>query len=299
MVGGVVMTNLGKVLTAMVTPFKADLSIDWPKVEEMAIYLANNGSEGLVIHGTTGESPTLTHEEEYELYRVVKKAVGNKCKIIAGTGSNSTATTIHSSQQAEKIGVDGLMVVVPYYNKPSQEGMFQHYKAVAEKTSLPIIIYNIPGRTGVNMTPETTARLAQIKNIVGLKDAAGNLDQTSATRQLCPKDFIIWSGDDSLTLPMLSVGAIGIISVASHIVGKEIAAMVSAYQAGDVKKAAEIHLRLLPLFKVLFITANPAPVKYALELMGKPVGKPRLPLVELNESEKAQIRKVLNDLQLL
>jgi len=293
------MVNLGKVLTAMVTPFKADLSVDWKRVEEIADYLVTNGSEGLVVHGTTGESPTLTHEEEYELYRVVKKAVGGRAKIVAGTGSNSTETTVKSSREAEKIGVDGLMVVVPYYNKPSQEGMFQHFKAVAESTSLPIIIYNIPGRTGINMTPETTARLAGVKNIAGLKDAAGNLDQTSATRQLCPKDFTIWSGDDSLTLPMLSVGALGIISVASHIVGKEIAQMVNAYHSGDVRKAAEIHLRLMPIFKVLFITSNPSPVKYALELVGQPVGKPRLPLVEPSESEKQQIKKVLQDLGLV
>lgn len=294
------MVNLGKVLTAMVTPFKADMSVDWERVEELADYLVSNGSEGLVVHGTTGESPTLTHEEEYELYRVVKKAVGGRCKVIAGTGSNSTETTIKSSKEAEKIGVDALMVVVPYYNKPSQEGMYQHYKAVSESTSLPIIIYNIPGRTGINMTPETTARIAaNCKNVIGLKDAAGSLDQTSATRQLCPKDFIIWSGDDSLTLPMLSVGAAGVISVASHIVGKEIAAMVNAYHEGNVKKAMEIHFRLLPLFKVLFITSNPSPVKYALELIGQPVGKPRLPLVEPNEKEKEQIRKVMKDLNLI
>lgn len=292
------MTDFGKVLTAMATPFKADMSIDWKRVEELADFLVKNGSEGLVVHGTTGESPTLTHEEEFELYRVVKKAVGGRCKIIAGTGSNSTETTIRSSKEAEKIGVDGLMVVVPYYNKPSQEGLYQHFKKVADNSSLPIIIYNIPGRTGINMTPETTAKLSAIRNIIGLKDAAGNLDQTSATRQLCPKEFTIWSGDDSLTLPMLSVGAVGIISVASHIAGKEISQMVGAYHSGDVKKAKELHLKLMPLFKVLFITSNPSPVKYALELIGQPAGKPRLPLVEPSESEKQQIKKVLQELGL-
>ena len=293
------MINLGKVMTAMVTPFKEDLTIDWQRTEEITDYLVNNGSEALVVHGTTGESPTLTHEEEYELYRVVKKAVGGRCKIIAGTGSNSTATTIKSSQEAEKIGVDGLMIVVPYYNKPSPEGLYQHYKKVAANSSLPIIIYNIPGRTGINMTPETTRMIAaDCKNVIGLKDAAGNIDQTSATRQLCRPEFTIWSGDDSLTLPMMSVGAVGIISVASHIAGKDIAAMVAAYHAGDVKKAAAIHLKLLPLFKVLFITANPAPVKYALELIGRPVGRPRLPLVEPSASEKEQIKEALKDLKL-
>jgi len=294
------MVDFGKVMTAMVTPFKDDLSVDYKAAEDLAVYLAGNGSEALVVHGTTGESPTLTHEEEFELYRVVKAALkGTRCKLIAGTGSNSTATTINSTKQAEKIGCDGAMIVVPYYNKPSAEGLYQHFKAVADSTSLPLIIYNIPGRTGINMLPETAARVAQIKNYAGLKDAAGNLDQTSATRAACPERFLIWSGDDSLTLPMLSVGAIGVISVASHLVGKEIAEMVNAYQAGDVARAKELHLKLLPLFKVLFITANPTPVKAALAMVGKPVGVPRLPLIEANEKEKDQIRSVLKGLKLI
>jgi len=294
------MVDFGKVMTAMVTPFKDDLSVDYKAAEDLAVYLAGNGSEALVVHGTTGESPTLTHEEEFELYRVVKAALkGTRCKLIAGTGSNSTATTINSTKQAEKIGCDGAMIVVPYYNKPSAEGLYQHFKAVADSTSLPLIIYNIPGRTGINMLPETAARVAQIKNYAGLKDAAGNLDQTSATRAACPERFAIWSGDDSLTLPMLSVGAIGVISVASHIAGKEIAEMVNAYQAGEVARAKELHLKLLPLFKVLFITANPTPVKAALAMVGKPVGIPRLPLIEANEKEKDQIRSVLKGLKLI
>jgi len=294
------MVDFGKVMTAMVTPFKDDLSVDYKAAEDLAVYLAGNGSEALVVHGTTGESPTLTHEEEFELYRVVKAALkGTRCKLIAGTGSNSTATTINSTKQAEKIGCDGAMIVVPYYNKPSAEGLYQHFKAVADNTGLPLIIYNIPGRTGINMMPETVARVAQIKNYAGLKDAAGNLDQTSATRAACPERFLIWSGDDSLTLPMLSVGAIGVISVASHLVGKEIAEMVNAYQAGDISRAKELHLKLLPLFKVLFITANPTPVKAALAMVGKPVGVPRLPLIEANEKEKDQIRSVLKGLKLI
>ncbi|KAF0134665.1 MAG: dapA [Candidatus Saganbacteria bacterium] len=294
------MADFGYLITAMVTPMKDDFSVDYKKAEELAVYLAKNGSDSIVVHGTTGESPTLTHEEEYELYRVVKNALkGTKCKLIAGTGSNSTATTINSTKQAEKIGCDGAMVVVPYYNKPSAEGLYQHFKAIAENTSLPIIIYNIPGRTGINMMPETLAKVAQIKNYIGLKDAAGNLDQTSATIAACPKEFKLWSGDDSLTLPMLSVGAIGVISVASHIAGNEIKEMVMAYHSGNVKKAAEFHLKLLPLFKVLFITANPTPVKAALAMVNRPVGIPRLPLIEANEKEKQQIREVLKGLNLL
>lgn len=290
------MVNLGNLITAMVTPFKKDLSVDYDKAGELALYLSENGSDSIVVQGTTGESPTLSHEEEFELYKTVKKAVGGKCKIIAGTGSNSTDTTIKSTKKAEEIGVDAAMIVVPYYNKPSQEGMYRHFKSVAENTSLPLIIYNIPGRTGVNMSPETVLRLSKIKNYIGLKDAAGSVDQTSAVASICPKEFSIWSGDDSLTLPMMSVGARGVISVVSHIVGKDIKEMITAFNSGDIKKAKEIHLKLLPIFKVLFITSNPTPVKAALQMIGFDCGIPRLPLIEATEEEKGQIRKVLKDL---
>lgn len=294
------MTDFGKLMTAMVTPFKADLSVDYEMAARLANYLADNGSDAVIVHGTTGESPTLTHEEEYELYRVVKKAVGSRIKVIAGTGSNSTATTVKSTKEAEKIGCDGVLVVVPYYNKPSQEGMYQHFKAVAESTRLPIIIYNIPGRCVVNMLPETVARVAKdFPNVIGLKDASGSVEQTKKTAELAPPGFTIWSGDDSMALPMMKVGAVGVISVASHIAGKEIAAMVAAYHAGEIKKAEALHNRLLPLFNVLFITANPTPVKAALAMTGLPVGIPRLPLIEATDDEKARIRKVLKDLNLV
>ena len=294
------MTDFGRLITAMVTPFKADLSVDYEMAARLANYLADNGTEAVVVHGTTGESPTLTHEEEYELYRVVKKAVGNRIKVIAGTGSNSTATTVKSSQEAAKIGVDGLLIVVPYYNKPSQEGMYQHFKAVAQKTKLPIIIYNIPGRCVVNMLPETVARVAKdFPNVIGLKDSSGSVEQTKKTVELAPPGFTIWSGDDALALPMMKVGAAGVISVASHIAGQEIAAMIAAFRAGDVKKAEALHGRLLPLFNVLFITSNPAPVKAALAMIGLPVGIPRLPLIAATDDEKAQIGKVLKDLNLV
>ncbi|MFH1709529.1 MAG: 4-hydroxy-tetrahydrodipicolinate synthase [bacterium] len=293
------MTDFGTVLTAMVTPFNLDGSMDYGRAGELAKYLADNGSDGLVVHGTTGESPTLTHEEEYELYRVVKKAVGKKVKIIAGTGSNSTATSVRSTKEAEKIGVDGAMVVVPYYNKPSQEGMYRHYKAVAEATKLPIIIYNIQGRTGVNMTADTVARLAKIQNIVGIKEASGIMDQVSEIRQKTPKDFLIYSGDDDKTLEIMKRGGCGIISVASHIAGKEIRKMCEAYRSGSIDEAEKINARLSPLFKVLFITTNPTPVKAALAMIGQPAGGLRLPLIEANESEKDQIRKVLKDLKFI
>ncbi len=290
------MANFGKLLTAMVTPFKPDLSVDFDGAQKLANYLVDNGSESLVVHGTTGESPTLSHEEEYELYRVVKKAVGGRAKIIAGTGSNSTSTTIKSTKEAEKIGCDGVMIVVPYYNKPSQDGMYAHFKEVANNTGLPIIIYNIPGRTGVNMTPETTARLSLIDNIIGLKDASGHVEHTKKTLDLSKKGFTIWSGDDNMTLPMMKVGAVGVISVASHVAGREIAKMISEFNSGNIEKAEQIHNRLMPLFHVLFITSNPTPVKAALEMIGMNVGKLRLPLIEANDTEKAQIRKVMTDL---
>jgi 4-hydroxy-tetrahydrodipicolinate synthase len=293
------MKNLGTLLTAMVTPFKENLTVDYDKAQELAVHLIKNGSDGLVLHGTTGESPTLTHEEEYELYRVVKQAVGNKGTIIAGTGSNSTATTIVSTIKAEGIGVDGVLILVPYYNKPSQEGQYQHFKAVAEATKLPLIIYNIPGRTGVNMLPETIARVSEINNYVGIKEAAGDLNQVSQIRKLTRPDFSIWSGDDSLTLPILSVGGCGVISVASNIVGNEIKEMIDAYFAGNFKKAQEIHFKLWNIFKALFITTNPSPIKMALNLTGFNVGKPRLPLVEPNPKEKEIIEKALKELGLV
>ena len=265
----------------------------------LADYLIQNGSDGLVLHGTTGESPTLTHEEEFELYRAIKNALGKKTKIIAGTGSNSTATTISSTKKAEEIGVDGAMVVVPYYNRPTQAGLVAHFEAVAKATKLPLIIYNIPGRTGVNMLPETVAQVAKNKNYVSIKEAAGSAEQVSALRQALPRDFLIYSGDDSLTLPFMAVGACGVISVASHNAGKLIQQMVNAFASGKVAEAESLHQKLLPLFKVLFIESNPAPVKAACRLMGFKVGKPRLPLVDVTAETEAKIKKVLQDLSLI
>ncbi len=290
---------LGNVLTAMVTPFKKDLSVDYATAEKLAVHLCENGSDGLVLHGTTGESPTLSHEEEYELYRAVKKAVEGKCRIVAGTGSNSTSTTIESTKQAEKIGVDGAMIVVPYYNKPPQEGLYQHFKAVADNTSLPLIIYNIPGRTAKNMETETVARLAELKNYVAVKEASGDLNQVAAVRKATPKDFLIYSGDDNLTLPILERGGIGVISVASHLVGKEIKQMVSLFLSGKKAEAKAIHEKLMPLFEAIFVTTNPIPVKAALAMIGHPVGGLRLPLIEATQREKDTVKKVLKDMGLV
>ncbi len=294
------MALFGNVLTAMVTPFKKDLSIDYAMAEKLAVHLANNGSDGLVLHGTTGESPTLTHEEEYELYKVVKKALkGTSCKVVAGTGSNSTATSIKSTKEAEKIGLDGAMLVAPYYNKPPQEGFYQHFKTVADNTSLPIIVYNIPGRSAKNIETETIARLAEVKNIVAVKEASGDLKQVEAVRKATPKEFLIYSGDDNLTLPILERGGVGVISVASHLAGNQIKQMVNLFLEGKKKEAKAIQDKLMPLFEAIFITTNPIPVKAALEMIGFPVGGLRLPLIEATKKEKEAVREVLKNLGLV
>ncbi|MFH1428220.1 MAG: 4-hydroxy-tetrahydrodipicolinate synthase [Candidatus Margulisiibacteriota bacterium] len=285
----------GKVVTAMVTPFKEDGSVDYSEAAKIAEYLVENGSEGVLVSGTTGECPTLSHEEEYELWTVVKKAVNGRAYVLAGTGSNCTATTIKSTKAAEKIGLDGAMIVVPYYNKPSQEGLYQHFKAVAAETKLPLIIYNIPGRTSRNMEPETTARLARIKNYVALKAASGDLKQIARTRELTPKNFAIYSGDDGLTLDILKLGGCGVISVASHVAGLQIEQMINLYLQGKETEARQLNERLAPLFDVLFITSNPAPVKAAMEMIGFNTGILRLPMVPVTKSERAAIKAVLKD----
>jgi len=293
------MAQFGHVITAMATPFDREERLDYKRAAELARWLVDHGSESLVVAGTTGESPTLSDEEKVELFRTVKQAVGGRAKVIAGTGTYDTAHSIHLSKQAEKAGADGLLLVNPYYNRPSQDGLYAHFRKVAESTSLPVILYNIPGRTGVNCLPETVARLAEVPTIVAIKEATGSLDQASDVRQRTPPEFLIYSGDDSLTLPMLAVGGTGVISVASHLVGNEIGQMIRAFFAGDVRTALQIHMKLWPLFKVLFITTNPVPLKAALRLAGFDVGTPRLPLVQATPKEQEQIRAVLQELSLL
>lgn len=274
----------GQVLTAMITPMNKDCSVNYPAAVELAQKLGENGSDGVVLSGTTGESPTLSFEEKVKLFSTVTDALGGQMTIIAGTGSNNTQDSIALTKAAEKAGVDGIMLVTPYYNKPSQEGLYQHFKTVAEQTSLPVMLYNVPGRTGVNILPETVARLAEIDNIVAIKEASGNLEQVSVLKTMVPEDFLIYSGDDALTLPILAVGGAGVVSVASHLVGREIKSMISAFLAGRVGDALEIHLKLMPLFKAMFITTNPVPVKRALEFVGVDTGPLRLPLVEIGRA---------------
>lgn len=287
------MEKFGSVLTAMVTPFDADLGVDYEQAARLAEHLADNGSDGVVVCGTTGESPTLTVQEKLSLFRAVVEAVGGRISVIAGTGGNDTRSSVELTGKAAKTGVDGVMLVTPYYNKPSQEGLYQHFKTIAEATELPIMLYNVPGRTSVNLLPQTVARLAEVRNIVALKEASGDLNQVSEIKRLVGDDFQILSGDDSLTLPILAVGGEGVVSVASHLVGKKIKEMVEHFQAGRVKEAARIHAILLPLFRTLFITTNPVPVKTAMNLVGLRVGGVRPPLWEMGLKELEALKAEL------
>jgi 4-hydroxy-tetrahydrodipicolinate synthase len=292
--------DFGRVLTAMITPFKADGSVNYALAAELAAHLAENGTDTLVVCGTTGESPTLTWEEEYQLFVEVLQAVAGKAKVIAGCGSNSTKEAIAATQKAAKIGVHGTLQVVPYYNKPPQAGLYQHFQAIAQACpDSPILLYNIPGRTGQNLSPETVVQLAAIDNIVGIKEASGNLDQASEIRRLTPKDFQIYAGDDSLTLPLLAIGAKGVVSVASHLVGNQLQQMIQAFDAGQVEIAREIHLRFFPLFKALFLSTNPIPIKQALKLQGWEVGSTRLPLCDTDSIVSEKLAAVMKKLNLI
>lgn len=284
----------------MVTPFHEDGSVNYAVAEQLAAHLVEQGTDALVVCGTTGESPTLTWEEEHELFQVVHKAVSGKAKVIGGTGSNCTQEAINATQKASQLGLDGTLQVVPYYNKPPQEGLYRHFQAIAQSSpDLPVMLYNIPGRTGQNLLPETVARLAEIPNIVAIKEASGSLEQVSQVRRLTPSEFAIYSGDDSLTLPMLAVGSSGVVSVASHLVGTQIQEMIKAFEAGQVQVATEIHIRLFELFKALFLTTNPILVKAALNLQGWNVGSTRLPLCDPSIELTNTLKDVLSQLNLI
>lgn len=285
--------DFGRLLTAMVTPFDEQLQIDWPTVDLLVDHLIGTGTEAIVVAGTTGESPTLSKEEKVELFRRVKERAGGRAYVIAGTGGNNTKESISLTKKAEEAGVDGIMLVVPYYNKPSQEGLYRHFRSIAEETSLPIMLYNIPGRSGINMNEQTVIRLSEIKNMTAVKEASGNLSQIAKIIEGTPDDFLLYSGDDSTLLPIMSVGGHGVVSVASHIIGLKIRKMIDAFLAGDVNEAAKLHRRYLKVFEGLFFTSNPAPVKAALEIEGLPVGGVRLPLVPLTEEEKERVKAFL------
>ena len=287
------MPKIGRLITAMVTPFDEKGNVDYEQAKKLALALLDSGSDGMAVAATTGESPTLSWEEEMRLFTEVKSAVGSRGTVIAYTGSNSTTEAVDATERAEKIGVDAILSVVPYYNKPTQDGMYQHFKAVAESTKLPCILYNVPARTVVNMSAETVIKLSQINNIIGVKEASGNLDQIARIISGARKGFLVWSGNDADNFALMAMGGYGAISVASHLVGRQIKDMMEKIINGKTFDAAVIHRHLLPLVNVLFIVSNPIPVKYALNVVGFRVGKPRLPLVEPDEKSAATIRETL------
>ncbi len=286
--------NFGQVLTAMVTPFDENGEIDFQATKNLINYLIANGTEGLVVSGTTGESPTLTEEEKVNLFKFTVEVVNGRVPVIAGTGSNNTKESIELTILAEDVGVDGIMLVAPYYNNPSQEGLYQHFKTIAEVTSLPIMLYNVPGRSVVNISVETVIRLSKIPNIVSIKEASGNLDTMAEIINHTPEDFSLYSGDDGLTIPVLSIGGVGVISVASHVLGNEMQTMIGHFKSGNIQEAARDHRRLLPIMKALFAAPNPSPVKAALNLKGIPVGGVRLPMIPLNDEQLSSLQQALN-----
>ena len=278
----------GRLITAMVTPFKADLSVDWAGVETLAKHLVSTGHDSIVLSGTTGEAPTTNDDEKDEIIRVVKAAVAGKAKVIAGAGNNETAHSVEQAIHAQKVGADGLLVVTPYYNKPPQAGIEAHFRAIADAVDLPVMIYDIPGRTGVEIEPDTIVKLAEHKNIVALKDAKGNVASTSWVIKRC--GIPVYSGDDILNLPLLSVGAVGFVSVCGHTVGKDLREMLDAWFAGNATKALEIHQKLLPIYTGTFRTQGAILTKAALNLMGLPGGHTRLPLVDATPAQIEQLK---------
>jgi 4-hydroxy-tetrahydrodipicolinate synthase len=285
--------QFGGLITAMVTPFDSDGRVELGAAQKIAAWLLDNGSEGLVVTGTTGEGPTLTDQEKAAVWRAVVEAVGDRGSVIAGSGTNDTAHSIHLTQQAEKAGCDAALVVTPYYNRPPQSGLVAHFQAVARATALPILLYDIPVRTGRKIEHATLLTLAETPNIVGVKDAAGDVQGAARLVAQAPEGFEVYCGNDGDTLPWLSVGAVGVISVASHVAGTRMAEMMGAYWAGDADKARRLNAELIGVYDVMNVTANPIPVKAAMELAGHPAGPPRLPLPEATPDEVARIREVL------
>jgi len=289
------MTELGRLITAMITPFDDEGKVDYPQARRLANALLDSGSDGLVVSGTTGESPTLSNEEKLRLFAEVKEAIGDRGSVIAGTGNYNTAESIELSKEAQKQGVDALLLVVPYYNKPPQEGLYQHFKAIAAETDLPCVVYNVTSRTSLNMTHDTTIRLSHIDNIVGVKEAGSDMDQIARIIDGANDGFRVWSGNDNETFPIMAMGGYGVVSVASHLIGGQIKHMMGLLLEGDVEGAAAEHRRMLPLFKVLFVESNPIPVKWAVNDVGFKAGDTRLPLVPPQEGTVAELRRVLAD----
>lgn len=286
--------RFGGLITAMVTPFDDDGKVDFDQAQKLAAWLLDNGSDGLVVAGSTGEASTLTDEEQRDLWRAVKQAVGGRATIIGGTGSNDTEHAIKLTRAAEEDGLDAALVVTPYYNRPPQAGLLAHFSAVAGSTTLPVILYDIPARSSIKIEHATIMELARIPNVVAIKDAVGNAQGAARLVADAPEGFEVYSGNDGDTLPWLSVGAVGVIAVASHVVGPQMAEMLRLFASGENAAAAAIHRSLMPVFDAMGITTNPIPVKACLELMGHKVGGPRLPLVPADDAQVARLREVLN-----
>lgn len=293
--------DIGRLLTAMVTPFEPNGAVDYAQAKRLALALLDSGSDGVVLAGTTGESPTLTHDEKMRLFSEVKEAIGSRGVVVAGTGTYNTAESVELSREAERLGVDALLLTCPYYNRPTQEGLYRHFETIARAVSLPSIMYNIPSRTGVNMTADTQVRLSQVDSIVGVKESSGDLAQIAQIVEEARQGFLVWSGDDQMTLPILGVGGYGIISVVAHLAGAQMRQIVQSYLDGSLDEAARIHRRLLPLMTILLTAAgNPSGVKHALNGVGFEVGSPRLPLVhpdiDAGERIMAEVRRQRIDL---
>ncbi|HEX6132148.1 MAG TPA: 4-hydroxy-tetrahydrodipicolinate synthase [Actinomycetota bacterium] len=291
--------RFGSVVTAMVTPFRDDHAVDLDRAQELASWLVDNGSDAIVAAGSTGESPTLSHKEKAELFRAVGEAIRGRGKLICGTGTYSTAETLELTRAAEDAGADGLLVVTPYYNKPPQRGLVAHFEHVADATDLPIVLYNIPGRTATRIEHETLLRLAERPNIVAVKDSTGDFQAISRIVAEAPDGFEVYSGDDWATFGYVCLGAVGVISVAAHLVGPQIRQLVELIETGDVPAARKIHEALSPLFNALFVTSNPIPLKAALRMVGRSCGDPRLPLVPATAEERERVRRALEDAGLL
>jgi 4-hydroxy-tetrahydrodipicolinate synthase len=287
--------RFGSVITAMVTPFRDDYALDLDGAQSLAAWLLENGTDGLVVAGSTGEAPTLTHQEKRDLFRAIVEVAKGKGKVICGTGTYDTAETVELTRDAEQSGADAVLVVTPYYNRPPQSGLIAHFTKVADSTNLPIILYNIPSRTACLIETDTLLRLAEVENIVAVKDSTGDFQTASRIMKESPPDFDLYSGDDWATFPLCCMGGAGIVSVASHLVGDRIREMIELIQTGDVPSARKIHDDLMPLFKGLFVTSNPIPVKVALEIAGRPVGPPRLPLVPATTEERAKVQQAMRD----
>lgn len=286
--------DFGKIVTAMVTPFDQNGNVDLEQTTILVDYLIENGTDGLIVGGTTGESPTLTNEEKIDLFTHVVKVANERVPVIAGTGSNDTTSSIELTKEAEECGVDAIMLAAPYYNRPNQTGLYKHFAKVAGVTKLPVMLYNIPGRSAVNIDADTIIDLSKIENIVSVKDAGGDLDQVSEIIEGTDESFTVYCGEDSLTLPMMAVGGDGVVSVASHVAGERMQSMISAFESGDVQKAAKIHRQLVPVMNGLFAAPSPAPVKAALQMKGLDVGGVRLPLVGLTAEEEENLKNLID-----